>query len=215
MSNRADGGLPRSRGSARKMEFRTVGRPSHGRRSKLDIVGDVLRVISEGTEKPTNIMFKANLTWPLTIAYLETLMRHDMVKADVVGTKLAYQVTPKGSALLRSFIETEEAAAELELDKLDSALLSRVVAKPKAKPEETPMSLEAIRLVNEREGYRISPATRKGLSGVDHTFDLVMTNEKRAALGYIVSDHGTIGDVLRAFILQTDCEMQVQVLCVE
>lgn len=192
------------------MEYRTVGRPGHGRRSKLDIVGDILRVISEGAEKPTNIMFKANLTWPLTLAYIETLMRHDMLRAEAVGSKLAYHVTPKGNALLRSFMETEEAAAELELDKLDSALLSKAgKAKPK---EEMPMSLEAIRLVNEKEGYRVLPSTRKGLSGVDHSFDLVMANDHGTKLGYIVSAKGVVGDVIRAFILQTDCEMQVQVL---
>ena len=111
------------------MEFRTVGRPGHGRRSRLDIVGDVLRVISEGAEKPTNVMFRANLTWPLTVAYLEALVRHGMVRADAEGSKVEYHVTPKGTGLLRSFIETEEAAAELELEKFDSALLSKAAAR--------------------------------------------------------------------------------------
>ena len=193
------------------MEFRTVGRPTHGRRSRLDIVGDILRAISEGAEKPTNIMFRANLTWPLTVAYLETLLRHDMVRTEVVGSKLAYKVPPKGSSLLRSFIETEEGAAELGLDKLDPALLARAAARRKPM-EEKPMSLEAIRTANEREGYRVLPSVSRGRSGVSHTFDLVMASGG-TRLGYIVSEKGAAGDVIRAFILQTDCEMQVQVLC--
>lgn len=176
-------------------------------------MGDVLRVVSEGAEKPTNIMFRANLTWPLTVAYVETLVRHEMLRVDVNGNRVAYHVTPKGSALLRSFIETVEAAAELRLETMDSAILSRVSAsKPKAKSE-APTSLDAIRETLEREGYGQVPKVRQGLSGVEHGFDMIMSNGKGARIGYITSETGGVGDIIRAFILQTDCEFQVRVLC--
>ena len=155
-------------------------------------------------------MFKANLTWPLTIAYLETLMRHGMVRSEAVGSKLAYRVTEKGLSLLRSFIATEEAAAELALDKLDATLLVRVA---QAKKKEAPLSLNAFRESLEKEGRKPEPRVRKGLSGVEHTFDLVMTDENGGAVGYIVSEKGTPGDVIRAFILQADCELPVHLLC--
>ncbi|MDG6910196.1 MAG: hypothetical protein JRN08_07480, partial [Nitrososphaerota archaeon] len=134
------------------MEFRTGRAPRHGRRSKLDIVGDVLRVVSEGAEKPTNVMFRANLTWPLTVAYLELLLRHKMLGAEESEGKLLYRVTPKGSGLLRSFIEMEEGAAELELDRFDSAMVSKVISK--ARPTEGPEAsapLRAIQAAMERE----------------------------------------------------------------
>lgn len=198
------------------MEFRTVGRPTHGRRSKLDIVGDILRVVAEGAEKPTNIIFRANLTWPLTVAYLEALLRHEMIRVESVGSKPTYHVTAKGSALLKSYIDTAEAAAELELDTIDTALLSKVTArKARVKAEDPPNSLESIRVSLENEGYHPAPIMRRGLSGVEHNFDLAMESEKGARLGYILSEQGTVGDVIRAFILQTDCEFQVRVLCLK
>ena len=194
------------------MEFVAGGRPGHGRRSKLDIVGDVLRVVSEGAEKPTNIMFKANLTWPLALAYLEVLVRHAMVKADASGGKVSYHITPKGMALLRSFMETEEAAAELELDRLDATLFAKASSRG---PKMGAMSaaIEGVRLALGKEGYRPAPGVRRGVSGVEHSFDLVMANGRGSTLGYITSQKGQVGDVIRAFILQTDCEIQVRVLC--
>ncbi|MDG6976134.1 MAG: hypothetical protein JRN27_08600, partial [Nitrososphaerota archaeon] len=108
--------------------------PKHGRRSKLDIVGDILRVVSDGAEKPTNVMFRANLTWPLTVAYIELLLRHRMLSTEEGGGRAVYRVTPKGSELLRSFIEMEEGTAELELDRFDAGMFSKVMSRP-APPE--------------------------------------------------------------------------------
>lgn len=194
------------------MDFRMGEKPSHGRRSKLDIVGDILRVISEGAEKPTNIMFRANLTWPLTVAYVEVLLRHDMIRMEDDGSRFVYRVAPKGIALLKSFIQTEEAAAELELDKIDTTLLQKMSAS-KARAKEEPTSLEAIRALRERQGFHVVAETRRGLSGVEHTFDMVMEDGKGGKVGYLVSTRVEVGDIIRAFILQTDCELQMQVLC--
>ncbi len=42
-----------------------------GRRSRLEMTCDILRVISQGVEKPTRIMQLANLTWKDLLMYLE------------------------------------------------------------------------------------------------------------------------------------------------
>ena len=187
--------------------------PKHGRRSKLDIVGDILRVVSHGAEKPTNVMFRANLTWPLTVAYIELLLRHRMLSTEEGGGRAVYRVTPKGSELLRSFIEMEEGTAELELDRFDASMFSKVMSRP-APPESpgVPAPLREAQKSLERHGYREAQHTLLGHSGVDHAFDLVMTDPAGTKVGYVVTEKAEVGDVIRAFILQTDCELQVRIL---
>ena len=197
--------------STLRLEFKSGRAPKHGRRSKLDIVGDVLRVVSDGAEKPTNVMFRANLTWPLTLAYLELLLRHRMLTTVESGSRSTYRVTPKGSELLTSFIELEEGAAELELDRFDSALATKVISKPGGGGgAQEPAPIRAIREKMEREGFTATEPKIRGLSGVDHAFDLVMSNRTGSKVGYSLVERAGIGDVIRAFILQTDCELQVR-----
>ncbi|MDG6910356.1 MAG: hypothetical protein JRN08_08310 [Nitrososphaerota archaeon] len=198
------------------MEFVNGRAPKHGRRSKLDIVGDVLRAIASGAEKPTNVMFRANLTWPLTLAYLELLLRHKMLTTVQSNGRMTYRVTPKGTDLLRSFIEMEEGAAELELDRFDSAILSKVSAGrgERGRPGE-PAPIRVIREEMEKEGYEVSEPKIRGLSGVDHAFDLVMSHQSGQNVGYMLVETAGMGDVIRAFILQTDCELQVHVVSKE
>ena len=50
------------------------------RRSKLEILIDVLNAIKNGTEKPTRIMYKANLSWRLLNSTLSTLESQDLVE---------------------------------------------------------------------------------------------------------------------------------------
>lgn len=194
------------------MEFRTVGKPKHGRRSKLDIVGDILQVISDGSERPTNIMFRANLTWPLTITYLEALLRHKMVTREAMGAtnKFAYKIAPKGAALLRSYTDVEEAAAELELDRMDYKLLSKATAKKSRTPKVEPL-LGSIRESMLKQGYAVSPNNLQGRSGAEHTFDLVMTKGEVSKICFLGIDRATQWDVIRAFVIMSDCDAQVQI----
>ncbi|MDG6902915.1 MAG: hypothetical protein JRM80_13280 [Nitrososphaerota archaeon] len=192
------------------MAFRAERRPGHGRRSKLDIVGDVLRVVSEGSERPTNVMFRANLTWPLTLAYIELLLRHKLLSTEEVGSKSVYRITPKGSELLRSFVRLEEDAAELELDRFDSALVANLMSKPKAKSGA--VSLGEIRRAMAAKGYAEAEPTVRGLSGTTHSFDLLLEDGGGRRVGYFVVDRAAIGDVIRAFIIQNDSELQVKLV---
>lgn len=193
------------------MQFRTVDRPSHGRRSKLDIVGDILQVIAEGSQRPTNIMFKANLTWPLTIAYLEVLLRHKMITREGTENKFVYRIAPKGADLLRSYVDVEEGAAELELDQVDLKLLFKMATNKGTSQEAGPLFLDTIRESFERIGYHGSPTTMQGQSGTEHRFDLVMSNREGAKVGIIAAENVTELVVMRAFVLQIDCEVPVQV----
>ena len=70
-------------------------------RSRLDIIADMLRVVSEGGAKKTQIMYQANLSYRLLTRYL----------AEVIGSCLVnfehgegcYVLTSKGKEFLEKY----------------------------------------------------------------------------------------------------------------
>ena len=79
------------------------------RRSKLEIYLEVLKVIKEGTTKPTRIMYGANLSWKLVQGVLNSMVDQDLIKAIDMSTSrdkrtnTVYQVTNKGDSVIRYF----------------------------------------------------------------------------------------------------------------
>ena len=79
------------------------------RRSKLEIYLDVLNVIKNGTEKPTRIMYEANLSWRLLESTLSSLVDQGLLlELDVSDsgdkrTKNVYKITQKGESLIQYF----------------------------------------------------------------------------------------------------------------
>ena len=68
-------------------------------RSRLEIIGDVLGVVSGGAKK-TQIMYQANLSYRLLTRYLKDVIDMGLVKMKGGAT---YELTEKGSAFLREF----------------------------------------------------------------------------------------------------------------
>ncbi len=79
-------------------------------RSRLEILGDVLGVVSGGAKK-TQIMYQANLSYSLLIRYLKEVIDMGLVKMKSGGT---YELTEKGSAFLREFKSYNERRVEVE-----------------------------------------------------------------------------------------------------
>ena len=79
------------------------------RRSKLEIYLDVLKVIKEGTTKPTRIMYGANLSWKLLQGILSSMVAQDLIEEVDVSesrdkrTNKVYMVTAKGDSVIRYF----------------------------------------------------------------------------------------------------------------
>ena len=90
------------------------------RRSRLEIYLEVLNAIKNGTEKPTRIMYEANLSWRLLNDILSSLESQELVEEiDVSGsrdkrTDRIYRTTGKGDTLIRYFHNAEQL---LSLDK--------------------------------------------------------------------------------------------------
>lgn len=74
------------------------------RRSRLQILVDVLRVIEGGTRKPTRIMHKGNLSWRPLQKILGRLVEDELVtvresKRGVCVCR-RYSITEKGAAVI-------------------------------------------------------------------------------------------------------------------
>ncbi len=71
----------------------------------MDMVCDILNVVSGGPTKPTHILYKANMSWKVLSAYLEYLTSSGMLdKSDQEGGKRSiYALTAKGRNILRLY----------------------------------------------------------------------------------------------------------------
>lgn len=72
-----------------------------GKRSRLEMYLDVLEKVNEGIKKPTNIMYKCNLSWIPMKEILDSLIEKDLVKEVVKKNRRTYDITERGRNLLR------------------------------------------------------------------------------------------------------------------
>jgi len=77
------------------------------RRSRLDLVLNVLSVVTDGVDKPTRIMYAANLSWKPTQRILDSLVQQGLLREiEDTGsrrTKKRYEITEKGSRVVQYF----------------------------------------------------------------------------------------------------------------
>ncbi len=80
------------------------GKKSVSRRSQLEIRMDILRAIMEGAEGPTQIMYKANLSWILLCEHLSALNEQDFVSEKSLGNRKKYSLTGKGIEIVGAYL---------------------------------------------------------------------------------------------------------------
>ena len=82
------------------------------RRSKLEIMLNVLGAIERGIDKPTRIMYSANMSWNPTQKVLDKLIKegHILVTEEysTQRAKKRYVITEKGRNVLKYFKGAEE-----------------------------------------------------------------------------------------------------------
>ena len=76
---------------------------SKSRRSPLEIRMDILKVVRDGAEGPTQIMYRANLSWLLATQHLRELVGNGILTEHSVKKKVIYKMTDKGISILRSY----------------------------------------------------------------------------------------------------------------
>ena len=78
------------------------------KRSRLEIYVDVLKTVKSGVNRPTNIMYKCNLSWLPLREILESLISQGLLEAIDKGNRRVYEITEKGREVLSYFKKTED-----------------------------------------------------------------------------------------------------------
>ncbi len=86
------------------------------RRSELEVKMDILRVTSEGTNKPTQIMYKANLSWVALLGHLKSLTSSGLLTEVEYANRKVYEISPRGLELLRNYQKIVSAVKDLPLE---------------------------------------------------------------------------------------------------
>ena len=69
----------------------------------MEIRMDILTVVMEGAAGPTQIMYKANLSWNLVTQHLGVLVGLGVLLENKIKNKYTYQLTERGISVLRSY----------------------------------------------------------------------------------------------------------------
>lgn len=73
------------------------------RRSHLEIRMDILSCIKSGFDKPTQVMYKANLSWSALKEHLAVLESGTLIRSVEYGTRRRYELTEKAYLVLASY----------------------------------------------------------------------------------------------------------------
>jgi len=74
------------------------------RRSPMEMVCDILGVVSEGPTKPTHILYRANMSWRVLSSYLDFLLKRGLIeREDQGGKRSLYTLTIKGRSILQLY----------------------------------------------------------------------------------------------------------------
>ena len=84
------------------------------RRTKLEIYLDILRIIKNGTRKPTRIMYGANLSWKPLQEAIESMLSQNLIReVDATSnrdrrTNFLYEITMKGENVISYFRKAKD-----------------------------------------------------------------------------------------------------------
>ncbi|MHB1867994.1 MAG: winged helix-turn-helix domain-containing protein [Nitrososphaerales archaeon] len=90
------------------------------RRSRMETYCDIIKAIGGGAEKPTHIMYRANLSWTVMQGYIRSLEGQGLVQAQDDEGKRLYQLTERGFGLLKQYLSIKE---DLRLSPEENAYL--------------------------------------------------------------------------------------------
>lgn len=86
----------------------SVAKKAPSRRSELEIKMDVLEAVSRGIDRPTQIMYKANLSWGTLQSNLSALVGRGFLESQDLGPRKRYELTQAGFEILQGFRKVVE-----------------------------------------------------------------------------------------------------------
>jgi predicted transcriptional regulator len=69
---------------------------------------DIVKAIGAGAEKPTHIMYRANLSWTVMQSYIKDLEVQGLIYSEDSEGKRIYKLTERGFTLLKQYISIKE-----------------------------------------------------------------------------------------------------------
>ncbi len=79
-----------------------------GRRSKMETCGDILRAIAAGAQKPTHIMYRANLSWNIMQGYISGLEAQGYVVSTIESERKVYKLSQRGFEILNRMQQVKQ-----------------------------------------------------------------------------------------------------------
>ena len=194
-----------------KNENDEAGNGTTQRRSKTEMVCDLMLAISKGAVRPTRIMQRANLTWNALLMYLYALASNGLVWREEKGNVSFYHLTDKGTKVLEAYLTLKEGLGELRLESMDTKALTDAM---RVKAGAPPVAAEREALLAQLRdgGYRILPQVVKGKSGVEHEFEVVAKDPGGVLHGYVFAPQPDDKTILGLFVKQLDTGLKVHVV---
>jgi len=79
-----------------------------GKRSRLEIYLEVLEVVRHDVDKPTRIMYAANISWKPLQEIITTLLENGLIHEEETKLSKRYTITDKGKSALGYFRKAKE-----------------------------------------------------------------------------------------------------------
>ncbi|MCF7862139.1 hypothetical protein K9M79_07925 [Candidatus Woesearchaeota archaeon] len=73
------------------------------KRERLQIIHDILKAIQNGKNKPTHIMYKANLSHQMLEEYLKDLISRELISVEKLKRGKNYELTEKGHKYVQEY----------------------------------------------------------------------------------------------------------------
>ena len=84
------------------------------RRSRLEIYFEVLEVIEKGVEKPTQVMYKTNLSWITLQEMFGVLKNGGFIREEERISSRRYYITEKGRNALHYYLKSLDGLVKAE-----------------------------------------------------------------------------------------------------
>ncbi len=68
---------------------------------------DIIKAVADGREKPTHVMYRANLSWIRLNRYLDFLVKQGFLKENLVDQATTFSITQKGKDVLAYYRKIE------------------------------------------------------------------------------------------------------------
>jgi len=178
----------------------------------MEIICEILRAIQDGSARPTQVMHKANLTWPVLMTHLAVLLRHQLLTRESSESRTTYRLTARGSAVLNIYLKLKEEVGPLESETILVQRLEEEPPVPALAPRERSLALSAIQSALGGANFRLRDGTVPGKSGSKYRFSLLAEGLSKSSHAFDLLGSVTEGAVIGVCVKQIDSDIPVHIV---